>query len=162
PDDGPDAGRRAQLTAELAAERSMLERAGREREERARRVERLHAAIARDEGLVPAVASVIEALDAAAEAISARRAGFEAAPVAGRQAGEHLAGELRACAQKEATLHTQLHAENEALTSLEVRAQRLRDQVADVEHELGELAGRLGLEAAPASEALSDEARDAL
>ncbi len=56
PDDGPNAGRRAQLNAELAAERAAVERAERERAERMRRIERLQAAVARDEALDPAVA----------------------------------------------------------------------------------------------------------
>src|SRR5581483_3278310 len=41
PDDGPNAGRRAQLVAELSAERGALERAERERHERAAQLERL-------------------------------------------------------------------------------------------------------------------------
>jgi chromosome segregation protein len=162
PDDGPNAGRRAQLNAELAAERATLERAQRERDERGRRIERLRAAIERDQALAPVVTSVIEALESAAEAISGQHAAFEAALVADREAGEHVAAELRACAQQEAALHAQLHSENEALTTLEVRAQRVRDQLAEVEHELGELAMKLALEALPAAEPLSAEEREAL
>ncbi len=43
PDDGPEGERRARLAAELAAERRMLERAERERVERAARIERVRA-----------------------------------------------------------------------------------------------------------------------
>jgi chromosome segregation protein len=162
PDDGPNAGRRAQLTAELAAERSTFERAQRERTERARMIERLTAAIAGDEALAPVVDGVIEALTQAAAAIATRREAFEAALTADREAGEHVAAELRACAQQEATLHNELHRENEALTAHEVRAQRVRDLAAEAEHDLGELAARLELEATPATEALSDEERETL
>jgi chromosome segregation protein len=162
PDDGPNAGRRAQLMAELSVERATFERAQRERAERARMIERLTAAIERDEGLKPAVDSVIDALMRAASAISSRRESFEAALAADREAGEHVAAELRACAQQEATLHNELHSENEALTAHEVKAQRMRDLAADAEHELGELASRLELEAAAATEPLGDEERDAL
>ncbi len=162
PDDGPNAGRRAQLIAELGAERAMLERAERERAERAARIQRLAGAIERDEALRPAVAAVIEALDAAAGAIAQQRASFESALAADREAGEHVAAELRSCAQSEAALHTSLHSENEALTALEVQAQRVRDQVADATEELGRVAERLKLEAAPSSEPLSDEDREAL
>ena len=52
---GPNAGRRAQLAAELAAERGALERAERERAERAAQVARLQAAIGRDEELRPSL-----------------------------------------------------------------------------------------------------------
>jgi chromosome segregation protein len=162
PDDGPNAGRRAQLAAELAAERSMLDRSERERTERAARIQRLEATIARDEQLCPLVSRVIEALKDAAAAISERLAVFRAALAADREAGEHVAAELRACAQEEATLHGQLHSENEGLTAHEVRAQRVRDQVAEVQRDVHELAGRLELEAAPAQSPLGDEERDGL
>jgi chromosome segregation protein len=162
PDDGPNAGRRAQLNAELAAERSTLERAERERRERNERIERLRRAIDSGEALQPAIAGVIEALVALTGALAERRATFEAALAADREAGEHVAAELRSCAQQEAALHGQLHAENETLTSLEVRAQRLRDQVAEAEHELGEVAQRLELAARPAEEPLAEDERAAL
>jgi chromosome segregation protein len=162
PDDGPNAGRRAQLAAELSAERAILGRAERERAERSSRIERVTAAIERDEVMGPVVASVLDALAAVASAISAQRRSFEAALGADREAGEHVAAELRACGQQEATLHAQLHGENEALTALEVGAQRVRDQVADAEQELHDLAARLELEAVPASSALSAEEREAL
>ena len=162
PDDGPNAGRRAQLTAELAAERATLERAERERAERGRMIDRIAAAIERDEALGPAVEAVIDGLLLAASAIAQQREAFEAALAADKQAGEHVAAELRACAQQEASLHNELHGENEALTTLEVAAQRVRDQVADAEHELRELAVRLELEASPAEDALSDEERETL
>ncbi len=162
PDDGPNAGRRAQLNVELMTERGTVERAERERAERTRRIERLAASVARDEALIPVVAGVLTALDAVAVAIAERRTGFEEALKADREAGEHVAAELRACAQQEANLHGQLHSENEALTTLEVRAQRLRDQVEDAQTELREVAGRLELEATAAEEPLDDEAREAL
>jgi chromosome segregation protein len=162
PDDGPDAGRRAQLTAELAAERRMLERAERERAERARRLERLRAAVAGDRELIPCVAAVIAALQDAAEAISRHIASFDHALAADRQAGEHVAAELRTCAQQEASLHSRLGRENELLTEAEVRLQRARDQAADADAELRRIAAGLGLEAEPAQEELAAEERQAL
>jgi len=162
PDDGPDAGRRTQVAAELAAERQMLERAERERAERGSMIERLDAAVSRDQALAPVARSLIAALDDAAEAIGARLGWFEAALAADRQAGEHVAGELRVCAQQEAALHAQLHTENEALTEAEVRLQRSRDLDADARSELGQLASRLGLEAEPAEQQLSAEERHGL
>ncbi len=162
PDDGPEAGRRSQLAAELAAERRMLERAERERAERTRRLERLRGGLARDRELVPAVDAVIAGLEEAAAAITERIAAFDEALTADRQAGEHVAGELRACAQQEAELHARLGRENEALTQAEVRLQRAVDQLGDAETELRGIAGRLELAAEAAEEALSDEDRQNL
>jgi chromosome segregation protein len=105
---------------------------------------------------------VIEALEDAAAAISEQRARFDEALAADRQAGEHVAGELRSCAQQEAALHAQLGVENDALTAAEVRLQRARDQAADAHAELLRIAARLGLDADPATEALGDEEREGL
>jgi chromosome segregation protein len=162
PDDGPNAGRRLQLSAELSTERAALDRAERERSEREARIRRLHAGLTSDEHLRPIVTAVAEALEDARAAISERQASFEAELAADREAGEHLAGELRECAQQEAALHAALHREHEALTEAEVRLQRVRDRAADVERELHGLAATLGLEAQPASEALATEERQAL
>jgi chromosome segregation protein len=162
PDDGPDAGRRAQLSAELSAERAALDRAERDRREREARLERVRGLIARDQALVGPVAAVIEALQSAGDAIAQRHAAFEADLVSDREAGEHVAAELRECAQQEAALHAQLHRQSEMLTEAEVRLQRLRDQVADARAELGQLGSRLGLEAEPAPEPLGTERREAL
>jgi chromosome segregation protein len=162
PDDGPDAGRRSELGAQLVAERRMLERAERERTERTRRLERVRTAIEQDQELAPAVAAVIAALEDVAAAISDRLTVFDDALAADRQAGEHVAGELRACAQQEAELHARLGRENEALTQAEVRLQRARDQASDAEAELGRIAERLGLAAEAAEDELADEARQTL
>ncbi|HEY6523604.1 MAG TPA: AAA family ATPase [Solirubrobacteraceae bacterium] len=162
PDDGPEAGRRAQLAAELAAERRMLERAERERAQRAQRLERVRVGVERDTELVPAVASLIDALEQVTGAIGERLASFEEALAADRQAGEHVALELRTCAQQEAGLHAKIGQENEALTQAEVRLQRARDQAADAETELGRIAQRLELPAEPAAEALTEEERQTL
>ena len=162
PDDGPNAGRRAQLVAELAAERGMLERAERERRERAARIEQLQAAIARNQEFRPVLGKVIEGLAAALEAIAAQKSAFDAALAADRAAGEHVAEELRACAREEAGLHTELHRENETLTETEVRLQRVRDQVEECEQELRGLAARLEFEATAAEDPLDDEQRQAL
>jgi chromosome segregation protein len=162
PDDGPNAGRRSQLAAELAAERRMLERAERERNERTRRLERLRGGLARDRELVPAVAAVIAGLEDAAAGIAERMTDFEQALASDREAGEHVAGELRACAQQEADLHARLGRENEALTQAEVRLQRAADQLADAETELGAIANRLELAAEAAEQWLSDEERQTL
>jgi chromosome segregation protein len=97
-----------------------------------------------------------------AGAIGHCRATFEEALVADRAAGEHLAAELRTCAQREATLQTSLHTRNEALTETEVALQRVRDRTADVQTELEGLAARLQLEAQPAQQERSDADHAAL
>jgi chromosome segregation protein len=162
PDDGPNAGRRLQITAELASERGAVERAARERAERDFRRERVRGAITVAQQLRPAVAAMIEALEGAAAAISQQRGAFEQALAADREAGEHVAAELKACAQQEATLHAQLQHANEARTETQVRLQRVGDRAADRERDLRELAGRLALEAEPGSEPLGEEEREAL
>jgi chromosome segregation protein len=116
----------------------------------------------RDRALVPVVAKVIEALEEVAAAIGERLAGFDEALAADREAGEHVAVELRTCAQREAELHATISRENEALTQAEVRLQRARDQAADAEAELGRIAQRLELAAEPADQPLSDEDRQTL
>jgi chromosome segregation protein len=142
PDDdgvgGSGSGRRSQLAAELTAERRMLERAERERAERARR------------------------LTDAAEAISECLKRFDEALAADRQAGEHVAGELRTCAQQEAELHAGLGRENETLTQAEVKLQRARDLAADAEAELRRIAERLGLAVEAAEHELTAEERQTL
>ncbi len=162
PDEGPNAGRRSQLNAELAAERQMVAGAERERAERADRIARLQAMIARDRELVPEIDALIAALERAAGAVSARLATFEEALKADREAGETVAVELRTCAQQEASLHARLQRENEAVTEAEVRLQRSRDQAADSDAELAQLAARLELEAEPAERELEQQERDDL
>ncbi len=162
PDDGPSAGRRSQLMAQLAAERQMLARAQRERGERAERMQRLDAAIAADRELVPTLKALIAALENASGAIADQLAAFDEALDADRRAGESVAGELRTCAQQEVTLHSRLQHENEAVTEAEVRLQRARDQAADSQRELRELAAQLELAAEPAAQDLTDEERDGL
>jgi chromosome segregation protein len=162
PDEGPDAGRRMQVAAELATAGGARERAERERAERLSRIERLRAATVRDEALVPAVRRVIAALERAASAISERRERFELALRSDREAGEHVAAELKECAQQEAALHARLRQGNERLTECQVRLQRVQDRVAESAHELEALAGRLELGAEPATDALSEDERDAL
>ncbi len=162
PDDGPDAGRRMQVAAELRTARAEREREQRERADRQARIERLHEATLRDEALLPTVRAVIEALQHVASAISERREQFELALRSDREAGEHVAAELKDCAQREAVLHGQLRQGNERLTECQVRLQRVRDRVDESTHDLGELAGKLDLTAEPADTELAADEREAL
>ncbi len=162
PDEGENAGRRAQLTAQIRAERATLERVAAEREQRASRLARTRASAARDAELIPMIERVLAQVRAAGELVAGQLASFDAALTADREAGETAAMQLRECAQREAELHQRMGRENDALTGAEVTLQRSRDQAADAETELGALAGRLELEAAAAEEPLDDESRTSL
>ncbi len=162
PDDAETAARRAQVAAALNAERRLLERAAREREQRAERIAGERERALADEQLAPVAARLADALRVALEVTRERVTAFDAALRAEREAGERLAGELRACAQQEAQVQGRLRERNQAVTAAEVRAQQVRDLAADAERELGGLAERLGLAAEAAVEALPDEERAAL
>ncbi len=161
-DAGPGAIRRAQIEAELAAERRLAERAERERAERAERIGRAEARLAVEQALVPHAERLVETFAELASAIAARVEVFDAELAAHRAAGEHVAVELRACAREEAELQGRLKRDGEAVTAAEVRAQQARDRSHEVEGELRALAERLGLEPEPASEPLPDDERAAL
>lgn len=94
--------------------------------------------------------------------MEASRSEFEAALLADRVLGEHVAGQLRECAQRETTLQADLHRANESLTAAEVALQRARDQTAELEHALRQVAERLELDLAPAEQPLEAAARAAL
>jgi chromosome segregation protein len=162
PDQGESAVRRAQLEGELAAERRVAERAARDRAERAGRIERLQASLARDRALLPVAEGLVEALGRVLEALGTRVEVLDAELAADRQAGEGVAAALRACAAEEAQIQGRLRERGEAVTAAEVRAQQVRDAEHDAAEELGGLAARLGLEAQPAAEPLDPETADGL
>ncbi len=162
PDEGENAGRRAQLTAQIRADRAALERVAAEREQRTRRLARTRASAEHDAELIPVIQTVLSEVRTAGEVVAGRLATFDAALAADREAGETAAAQLRECAQREAELHQRMGRENDALTAAEVTLQRSRDQAADAEAELGALADRLELEAAPAQEPLDEESRATL
>jgi len=161
-DEGPTAERRAQVVAEIAAERRNAARVERERTERQDRFERLERSVARDEALTPIGARLLAVLDQASATIADRLAQFEAALADDRQAGEHVTAELRACAQAEADLQSRLHAANEAVTAAAVRAQQARDRAGEADASLRAVASALELEPEPASEPLAEREREVL
>jgi chromosome segregation protein len=162
PDEGPGAGRRAQLQAQLSAEQGRIERADRERAERQGRLRRLQAEIARDQLLGPKITAIQETLQELGAAIAERKVAFDADLARDREAGESVAAELRACAQEEAGIQSRLHAAGETLTAAEVRSQRARDQEADSERALQALATELELEPTAADAPLEEERRQEL
>ena len=158
-DAGPGAVRRAQVEAELAAERRLAERAERDRVERRERTTQAAQRLERERALAPQAQRLVEVLAEAASAIAARVEVFDAELAAHRQAGEHVAVELRACAREEAELQGRLKRDGEAVTGAEVRAQQARDRMAEADAELRALAEPLGLEPTPADEPLPEEER---
>jgi chromosome segregation protein len=130
--------------------------------DRQARIERLRAAAERDRALIPSVQSLTGALELVASSIAMRRAQFEDALHADREAGEHVAAELKGCATEEAALHTQLHHAGEQLTQSEVRLERVRDRLEERRRELEQLAGRLELDAGPAGAELREDEREGL
>ena len=66
------------------------------------------------------------------------------------EAGEALAGALRACANEESTLQARLRERADGVTAAEVAAQQARDHAAETQVELHAVAAKLGLDADPA------------
>jgi chromosome segregation protein len=108
PDEGPAAERRAQLESALASERRLIERAERERVERENRIAADRERLARDEALRPAAERLAETLAEAGTAVGSRLEVLEAELQADREAGERLAGELRAFAAQETQVQARL------------------------------------------------------
>jgi chromosome segregation protein len=150
PAQGALAVRKAELEGELAAERRQAERRERERAERAARLERLRAQHALDLATAPRAGRLADALTAAAEGVQQRLLGLEGELAADSRAGEEMASRLRACAAKEAEIQAALRSAGEAVTAVEVAAQRLRDLASEAELELASVAERLGVSEAEA------------
>ncbi len=91
PGEGPDTVRRAELSADLRAERHLAERAEREREGRIRGLATLRAGIEADRELVRAAARAAGALEAALRAVEAEREALGAQLAAGAATGEETA-----------------------------------------------------------------------
>ncbi len=162
PDEGPGAVRRAELLADLRAERRLAERAEAERARRRDDLERLRTGAERDAATASDGERAARALEAASSAVSVRRDGLAAELERHSQSGEEAAAALRAFAHEEAELQPRLREASEAVTAAEVAAQQVRDAAADAERELHELAAKLGLAPEPADEELPHDEREAL
>jgi chromosome segregation protein len=159
PDEGPAAVTRARVEAEIAAERRMAERAAREQRERTVQAQRLRARIERGERVVHSAQRAVVALETAAEAVGARHLQLAEQLTADEAVGERTAAELRACAQEEVALQARLRTASEGVTTAEVAAQQIRDAAVEAQHELSDVAGKLGLPIEPAEEDLDTERR---
>ncbi|HEX2703351.1 MAG TPA: AAA family ATPase [Solirubrobacteraceae bacterium] len=162
PDGGELAVRRAELDGELAAERRAAERVEREVSSREHRSATLARGAEIDAMLRPQLERFEAVLVLVVGALEERLAALEEELAADRAAGEALAGELRTCTGEEAGLQARLRERSDALTTAEVQAQQVRDQAAECDLELQGLAGRLGLDALPGEEPLSEADRDGL
>ncbi len=125
-------------------ERLRAERAAAELAEHVRRSEHVRAQLTADLALAPVARRLqasLERLGAAADAVVVQRL-REELEGAGEQ-GDGLAGELRECARLEAEIQASLRAASDAVTEVEVAAQRLRDQAAEASGELQSIGERL-------------------
>ncbi|HEX3277256.1 MAG TPA: AAA family ATPase [Thermoleophilaceae bacterium] len=162
PDEGPGAVRRAELLADLRAERRLAERIEAERADRARALERVRTGIERDARLAADAERAATALETAHAAVAARRDALGGELEGHAAGGDQTAETLRSCAHEEAELQGRLKEASEAVTGAEVGAQQVRDGAAEVERELNTIATALGLPAEPATEPLPDEEREEL
>jgi chromosome segregation ATPase len=121
--------------------------------------ERMRARMAAGEALLDDVRSALKAAEAAGAAIRARVELIEQKVVGGKDDGDEIAEELRACSQQEFELQAQMKETSDELTRAEVEAAHLGDRRAEAARELASIAERLGEEIPPAEEALTDEAR---
>jgi chromosome segregation ATPase len=121
--------------------------------------EALRARVAAGEGLLDDVRAALGAAEAAGAAIRATVERIERKVVGGKDDGDEIAEELRACSQQEFELQAQMKETSDELTRAEVEAAHLGDRRAEAERELAAIAERLGEEIPPAEEALSEEAR---
>jgi chromosome segregation protein len=119
---------------------------------RTRRAERLQARREADLATSASAQRLCEALGGAAASIDAQIERFDRELSEDKAADELLTAELRACASEEAELQAKLRAAGEAVTVAEVAAQRVRDQAAEAELEVKDLAERLGPSDAPAQD----------
>jgi chromosome segregation protein len=162
PDQGETAVRRAQLEGERSAENRAVERIQQERRAREQRLATLEAQSGEDHDLAPAAERLAKALESLGVGLEGVLAAFERDLHADSAAGEALAGDLRERAGEESGLQAQLRELADSVTSAEVAAQQARDQAAESDGDLADLAARLGLEAAPAEQEVDAAELDAL
>jgi chromosome segregation ATPase len=115
--------------------------------------------VADGEALLDDTRAALAAVEAVGAAIRARVERTEGKVVGGKDDGDEIADELRACSQQEFELQSQMSAVADELTKAEVEAAHLGDRRAEAERELASIAERLGEEAPPAEQAMSEEAR---
>jgi chromosome segregation protein len=156
---GPQDARRAQLVAEIAAERRLAAGLAAERAERVARRQQLERGTARDRALLPVAERLQSALERALTAVEERREALEQELSADEAVGEQAAAELRRLAQAEYGLQAQLREASEQLTQEEVRVAHVRDRHGALAGELETISGRLGYEPETGGVRLADDER---
>ena len=121
--------------------------------------EALRQRVAAGEALLDDVRGALAAVESVGTAIRARVERTEHLVVGGKDDGDEIADEMRACSQQEFELQSEMKAASDELTRAEVDAAHLGDRRAEAERELGVIAEKLGEEIPAAEEALSDEER---
>jgi len=161
---------RSDGAAESAREAALGDvRAGAERASRhARRAEGLlgerhreamRKRVADGEALLEDARAALAAIEAVGAAIRARIERTEGKVVGGKDDGDEIAEELRACSQQEYELQAEMKSVADELTRAEVEAAHLGDRRAEAERELATIAERLGEEVPAAEQAMSEEER---
>ena len=125
---GPDDARRAQVTAELAAERRVADRLEHEHRERVARVDALERSLQQDREVLPHVERLAQSLRDALAATETWRARFDRELSADEERSEGFAAELRELARREYELQGRLREAGETLTQEEVRVAQVRDR----------------------------------
>jgi chromosome segregation protein len=154
----PEAVRRAQLEAELAAERRHHEAALQAAEARRAEGTRLERRIQVERDLLPSMERLSEALEVLDTSLRERVERLQSGAGEGGEGG--IAAELRKCSQEEFELQTQLRDASERLTVSEVEASQLRERRREMDTELTAIAGRLERKIEPAAEPMADERRE--
>jgi chromosome segregation protein len=162
PESGDAAVTRAQLTGELEAEKRGVERAEKERERRAERIDLLDGKVAADRALLPRAEHLTDLLKRYAAAVRSLAVAADADLDADRIAGEGVAQTLRECSSKEAELQQELRKRGDELTGVEIRKQRALDQRAESSAQLEQVAEQLGLSAEARETALEEGRREEL
>ena len=115
--------------------------------------------VADGEALLDDARAALAAVEAVGAAIRARVERTEGKVVGGKDDGDEIAEQLRACSQQEFELQTEMKAVADELTKAEVEAAHLGDRQAEAERELTAIAAKLGEEVPPAEQAMSEEER---
>ena len=156
-DGGSTTVKRAQLEAELAAERRHADAAKRAADARRTESERLRRRIELETETLPALGAAREALIAVGERLE-RRAKTLAGPQ--EEGGGEVAAELRECSQQEYAIGGEMREITEALTATEVETAQLRDRRDESRRELIRLSTSLERELQAGAEPLPDSERE--
>ena len=147
PDEGPAAVRRAEVVADLRAEQRLAEQVERERAERAARVERLRARIERDVAIEALARRAADALGGPHAAVGRRRDELNRDLQADQEVAERTAAELRPAPRTRSGAGAPARGQR-GRHPHGGPAQQLRDMAGEAAHELEEILGKLGLDAA--------------